>query len=132
MNNEEAAFYDKYDFDVVSAASNGYSYDELSIIDLILSMCTKVNSSVIGKENIDTYESASLYDYFHDCEKITNIELVGNKYLYIYYTTNHNEEIYLCYSEFGLHNRVIYDTQTDSAVYTENGKTMRLFNYRGE
>lgn len=127
LNADQAAAYLKYEVNVPDSFSA--SDAQQSVMNFVLTQSELTEVKPIGDITAQFYSSATLADYLYDCAEITEISML-NTALYISYCTHGTEEIWLCYNNNGLLNKVVYDNATDIAVETDRGITTQLNNFR--
>lgn len=116
---QEIEVYAAFEVDWQSAAGLDGSDKEI-----ILSMCTYAGEETIGDNNYATYTSDILGDYLFEFGEMTEIVMSNEGILYVqYYTPGTAKLVILGYTDEGLCEKSIYDTQSDILFYEQNGKT---------
>lgn len=89
--------------------------------EIILGLCTFTEEKTIGDNVYKTYTSDALGEYLYDFEEMMEIALLDDTVLYVQYTTPEGDMVTLGYSDAGLCEKSVYDLETDTLYYEQNG-----------
>lgn len=98
--------------------------------EVILGMCTFVEEKTIGENLYKTYASDVLGEYLYDFGEMMEIALLNDTVLYVQYTTPVGNMITLGYDDAGLCEMSVYDLETDTLYYEQNGTAEVWTNFR--
>lgn len=93
--------------------------------EIILSLCTFEEEKTIGNNVYRTYDSDMLGDHLYNFQEMMEIAEL-NGILYIQYYDPQGDMVTLGYSDDGLTEKAVYDTETDTMFY-EYGDTVEVW-----
>lgn len=111
-------------------AADWQTVGEGSDREIILGLCTFVEEKTIGENLYKTYTSDVLGEYLCDFGEMMEIALLNDTVLYVQYTTPAGNMITLGYDDAGLCEMSVYDLETDTLYYEQNGAAEVWTNFR--
>lgn len=104
--------------------------DEDGDREIILALCSFTGEETIGDNVYKIYSSDTLGDYLYDFGEMMQIALLEDTTLYVQYSTGARDMVTLGYNEAGLCERSVYDLETDTLFYEQNGTAEVWTNFR--
>ena len=103
-----------------SYATDWQALGEGSDLDIILSLCTDAGEITIGDNVYTVYTSENLGQHLYNFAEMTELAQLNGE-LYIQYTTQDGDMVTLGYSDQGLIETLIYNTNSDTLLHELNG-----------
>ena len=89
--------------------------------EIILSLCTYAGEETIGDNVYQTYTSDTLGSYLPGFAEMNEIVMGEELPLYVQYSTEEGDMIFLAYDDAGLCEKTVYDVEADTLYYEQNG-----------
>ena len=125
----ESLEYECYEACMSANVSQNQTAQYVTAKSELLAYCDLSSSHFSGDTLISIYTSDTIAEFLHNCATVNEISIINN-YLYISYTTNDGVEVTLCYDNSGLHDKVIYFPESDTAIINNSISTTKVEGFR--